>query len=145
MEYLIGNVDDPHNWGDKRTTRGGLWSALEKVIAPAYRNQFIFLQHFLTEDPLKISMYLHEATGTTILVDDHGQTYDWLGNGMGLIPISVQEARTRLVAALLDASDKELERGVPLHEREINHYRPLPKRSYLMSGSHSFGDTKQSK
>jgi hypothetical protein len=134
MEYLIGTVDDPRNWGNRSTTRGGVWAALEKVVAPAYRNQFIFMQRLVTDDLVEISMYLHEATGTMILIDDDGQSYEWLGNGMGFVLISMQEAHTRLMSALLDAIDDEMEQGIPLHEVNISHYRFVSKRMPLMLG-----------
>ena len=145
MEYLIGNANDPRNWGDRKTTRGGVWAALEKVIAPAYRSQFIFMQRLITEDGVEISMYLHEGAGTVVLVDDDGQSYRWLGNGMGFIPISMQEARTRLVGALLDAVDKEVDQGFRAHAGEISHYRAAPKRFSLMPGSRRTGNSQQSK
>lgn len=145
MEYLIGNADDPRNWGDPRATRGGVWSPLEKVIAPAYRNQFIFVQRLLTDDLIGISMYLHETAGTMILVDDNGQSYEWLGNNMGFIPISVQEARIRLVTALLDQIEQEVVQGIPLHTRDISYYRPLPKGISFMPRPNRPGNTEQSK
>ena len=140
MEYLIGKAEDPRNWGDLRATRGGVWSALERVIAPAYRSQFIFVQRLVTDDLLEISMYMHEAAGVMVLVDDDGQSYEWLGNEMGFIPLSVQEARTRLVAALLDAIDQEITQGIPRHARDISYYRPLSKRMSLMPGAHRQGN-----
>ena len=139
MEYLIGKADDPRNWGDYRTTRGGVWSALEKIVAPAYRAQFIFMQRLITEEQVEISMYLHEATGTMVLVDDEGQSYKWFGNGLGLIQITMQEARTRLVEALLDALDREVDEGMADRARDISHYRPTPRRASLMAGNHWSG------
>lgn len=137
MEYLIGNPDDPRNWGDPKTTRGGIWAPLEKVVSPAYRTQFIFMQRLITEELVEISTYMHEPTGTLVLVDDEGQNYRWLGHGRGIVPVSVQEARTRLVAALLDAIDMEGSQTAALVGR-IRHYRALPRPRSLIADRSRF-------
>lgn len=137
MEYLIGNADDPRNWGDLKTTRGGIWAPLEKVVAPAYRSQFIFMQRLITDEGLEISMYMHEPTATMILVDDAGQNYTWLGYGMGIVPISMQEARTRLVEALLDAIDMDVSQNTA-RVADISHYRAVPRRGSLIADNHRF-------
>lgn len=131
MEYLIGNAEDPRNWGDLKTTRGGIWAPLEKVVAPAYRAHFIFVQRLITEGQVAISMYIHEPTSTLILVDDGGQNYIWLGYGMGIVPISIQEARTRLVEALLDGIDAEVNARAA-DVAAIHHYRAIPRSGSLV-------------
>jgi hypothetical protein len=107
--YLIGRAEDPKNWGIPANTKGGIWAPLEKVIAPAYRANFVFMGVVTSQSGTEISLYQHDMSHEYVNVDADGRLYEWTGPGNVYLQITLSEARFRLVSGLVRAIEEGID------------------------------------
>lgn len=121
--YLLGNVDDTANWGDPSRTRGGVWAPLERVVAPAFRANFMFMSivnAVVGAERVDVYLYKHDLTREYVNVDLQGRLYVWAGDDR-YTELPLEQARDRLIGGLLHA----IENGVDISRDMRSAYEKL--------------------